>query len=40
MQVSFGIAFSSKMRSSMFSSVLKLVLSVLRGDSHCVIVGE
>lgn len=39
-EVAFGIAFSSQMRSSMARAVLKLVLSVFRGNNRCVIVGK
>jgi len=39
-EVTFGIAFSSQMRSSIVRAVLKLALSVFRGSSRCIIVGK
>ena len=39
-EVTFGIALSSQMRSSMVRAVLKLVLSYFSGSSRCIIVGK
>lgn len=39
-EVAFGIAFSSQIRSSMVRAVLMLVRSIFRGRSRCIIVGK
>ena len=39
-EVTFGIAFSSQIRSSIVRAILKLVLSVFSGTSRCIIVGK
>lgn len=39
-EVTFGIAFFSQIRSKRFRAVLKLMLSVLEGSSRCMIVGK
>lgn len=40
MEVTFGIAFSSQIRSNSIRAVLKLVLSVFKGIRRCIIVGK